>query len=143
MSIAALTSGRLRAAPVTRNILRFARGLFRLGLRTTAVATSWRLATADFSAAPAEVAAAFPREAFEATLDKLVHVACAAGAAEERRRIAALIEHPKAKGRAGFAWRLATTDGITSEQAVEALELLEIDEAFVAAAEAGEPITLQ
>ncbi len=119
----------------------FVRGLSRLGPRATGAPTSSRPGAPDLCS-PATVASAFPREAFEALLDRLVSVTLEAGAAEERRRIAALIDHPKAAGLTRFAWRLASVDGVTHAAAIELLEIAAIDHAVAAAAQSGAPITL-
>ena len=101
-------------------LFRFVRRLHRLGRRATAAATARsRTAAADLSGTLP--AAAFPHEAFTAALDRLVEVARLTGAADERRRIAAVVDHPLAAGRERFACRLATTEGLSFDQAVGAL----------------------
>ncbi len=71
---------------------------------------------------PAPEAAPFPLEAYEAVLDRLVATARAAGGAEERARIKAIMNAPSASANPALAWRLAQS-AVTCEAAEAAMTI--------------------
>jgi hypothetical protein len=71
---------------------------------------------------PAPEAAPFPVEAYDRALDRLVATAHAAGVAEERGRIAAIMNAPSASPNPALAWRLAQS-AVTREAAEAALAI--------------------
>jgi len=95
------------------------------GIFKALVAAATRFARSERKAsvapAPAPAGGGFPVAAYEAALDRLVEVAHAAGTAEERARIASIMNLPEARGFAAFAWGLAESGVLTREQAKGAI----------------------
>ena len=72
--------------------------------------------------------------------EKLLAAAREAGAAEERKRIAAIMGHQHARGRLAFAWALASTGTVTLELAEQALQIHVLTSAFAETEQAGQPL---
>jgi hypothetical protein len=70
---------------------------------------------------------AFPIEAFNAALDKMVEVAFEAGRRGERARIDAIMSMPLAERFMKLAWRMARSDVVSPEQATQAFDAAEFD----------------
>lgn len=74
--------------------------------------------------APGAAPGGFPVEAYGLALDRLVEVAHAAGTAEERARIASIMNLPNAGRFAATAWILAENGNQTREGAEKALAVI-------------------
>ena len=100
-------------------------------LRSLRAWRSWRGAPApavgDRDGVKAEAPASFPLAAYNAAIDKLVEMARAAGAAEERARIAAIMTLPTAERFPRLAWRLASSGAVGPEQAAQAFVAADLD----------------